>query len=237
MNNVNTLQAVTEFSAEDLGKQVFALVSDEGTRSTLLERHFVGVVARHSKSKEDSVESMERAQRIHYTGAMAIFAVVASSGDAVGMATADPALKLRRIRNLPIIRRLPPATVNWPLAQTLRGYSPNVAAWTSEPLISRMRPKLLEESYRELAQPSGPAYEMFAGNVRQLGLTERMFATRRFNPWTIETGFHNSPVHMALDRAGLEYREDGWFDDNEDRHHAVPHTTLYSLKDPRTVPS
>src|SRR5438270_182497 len=123
----------------------------------LAARHLVGVLARHSGDVDDSIQSMKRAQTTHETGKMAIMAVVAPSGDIEGMATADPSLHLRRITR--IAKRLPPAVVSWPFAQTQKRYSPNIAAWTAEPLIPRQVPRLLEASYRELSAAWGHGFE------------------------------------------------------------------------------
>jgi hypothetical protein len=234
--NPFVLIPVTEFNAAELGCQVNGLVENEQTRAMLAARHLIGVLVRHSGDVDSSIESMKRAQAKHKAGEMAVMAVVAPKGDVMGMATADPNIRLRRLAR--ITKRLPPAVVSWPFAQTQKGYSPNIAAWTTEPLIPRHAPRLLEDSYRELVASWGHSFDVFAGpDYKELEFSERMYYSRAFNPWTIEPGFKNSPVHLAIQNAGLELQDDGYFDDNEDRHHAVPFSRLYAVKDSRMVPS
>lgn len=223
------LHPVTEFTAADLGRQVNELIDDGYMQAMLSGRHFMDVLARHSGEVEASIASMEHARKIHAAGEMAILAVVADSGNVVGMATADTALPLNRISRM--AHRLPPGMLGWPLLRSIKGYSPNIAAWTAEALIPRESPPLLTQSYRELAAPSGPGFRAFARcGSSELDDVERVRQGRFFNPWAVEPGFRNSPVQLAFEKAGLEYQDTGWFDDGEDRHHAVPYMTLYARK-------
>ncbi len=216
----------------DVGRQVHAIVAQEAIKKMLEERHFIGTLRRHSREVDDSINSLKDAQQLHSSHETAVLAIVDQPGNVVGLATAYPDLELKRQR-VPFLRRLPPDRVRWPVVKRVKYLAPNIAAWTSEPLEARHVPSLLEKAYTELASAhsEAPAFRAFtAGAYDQLGPDEKLTADRSFNPWTIETGFTNSPVHMAVVNAGLHRQAGGWFDDNEDTHQGLPFSSLYTLK-------
>lgn len=235
--NATALVPIVDIGSQEAGRQLYEITSDESVQHILAKRHLVDVIYKYSPDVRTAVDSVQHDIRAHDAGKAAVMAVMNSQGNLSGLASAIPGRAPRQVRE--IVRRLPPALTSWPLSSVLRKYNPYIVAWTNEALVPRRSPVLLNAAYKELADPKGGvAWEVLAGDdYSELELNTRLFITRRFNPWSVETGFRNSPVHMVLQDVGLSEQGQGWFDNGDSRQKAVPHGTLYALKRPLDVPA
>lgn len=227
---------ITQFNSAreqaDLALRIKSLVNDPEVRSLLQMRHLTGVLDRYpqtrsrkkkkeKREKKDVAVSVRRvadAREQHRKGNVGSYAVLASSGDVIGMASVIPGLRLRRHRT-----PLPKPLSRGVLREQIAVAGPEITAWTHEAMPRdelEMKDSRLSKAYRALLAPGGPVEEFAA--IHDIASP---------NAWTIEPTRVPDGIHRAILLSGLRPRgHEGRYDDAEPERLAYPVSVLYCAR-------
>lgn len=220
----DTLVPVTEWSADDLSKQVMNLVAEN--EQLLRQRYLVGVLRRYGEKAANPIGSIENAQHNHEDGALQAFTVISETGKLAGMATIYPDLQLTRLR-LPI-----PRGVSDQVAEVSTIGKLNVRRSTQ--IVARLLKQ--NETFLPFANPNVFAWTG-SSHKKYLSLAYRGLMARvrdlphqqaGLQPYTIEPNRSPAWVHTSIVLAKLLPIARGWFDDQESRRLSPPRSTLYT---------
>jgi hypothetical protein len=204
----------------DVAGDIHNLVKKPENQELLVTRHLYGVVARHSVSRETSVEKLENHVRDY--GTESPDAVVQVDGKTVGMASAQRGIVLRRQRT-----GLPP-----PFSKIFEGTLNLVGLVDTNQLEQRR----ISRGHNVAAYAFTDDYSVLEGAYAYLR-DACMASGATFEPWTIEPFADAMPgdeafeqrvaIGAAIRGAGYEQRDTGYFDDQESNVHPVLPSALY----------
>lgn len=198
-----------------LAREIHYLVKTNARQ--LQERGLRGIVDRHSVSPAESLKWIARGV---LDPVLEVFVVVGDSGDAVGSATIQTDVPLRRLR-LPFLpagvqRKIAPLRIDFPFAQ------PNIHGWLSADFKSGL----------EEGQAEAVVYTALLDRVKERR-TLRTDDPQRLPPqalaWTLEPP---SPMMRELANTELAITDIGFYDDCELRGELPVRTCLYVEKVP-----
>jgi hypothetical protein len=202
------------------------LVLRQHVAEHLRERHLLGVLNRHGDTSKEGAQKSQTAvfaaYKMHNNRELGVFVLPGSDGNVIGLATVDPAPRLRKLM-IPI---LPPRLVpkRWQQDRSdVASSGPEVCAWVA-PGEGLEGGKVLAKAYQLLMRPDGPAQKFYERHADLTG--ESCFDTPK--AWTIEPLASQSWVHSAIRSSGIDKDpERGYFDDGESLRDSPPMSYLY----------
>ena len=216
--NHEFVQAITSvIDANSVGVALNTLLQQDHVRAHLRERHFLGVLARHGQTVDQSLRTITKARQIHRNNEIGVYALLGYNERAIGMATVDPSPRLKRQR-----LQVSPLLAKGPLAYDIITTGPQVSAWVA-PGKGREGGEVLTAAYRLLSDPSGPAKQFFVRYVELSGLEQDSEA----QAWAIEPQQSPDWVRRSIRAAGYARVDFGYYDDGESKRVAPPLSGLY----------
>lgn len=211
---------------KQLGIDLHRLVIQQYVTEHLHKRHLLGVIARYGdKSKEGEKKSqlsIFEAYKKHNKRELGVFVLSGSAGNTLGLATVDPAPRLRKLTGLVLPPRLVPKRWQQDRSDIARR-GPEVCAWVA-PGEGLEGGDVLNDAYKLLMQPDGPAQKFYQQHAK----LNRGVTLEASQPWTIEPLQSSDWVHTAIRSSGVSTMpERGYYDDGESQKISPPVSFLY----------
>ncbi len=200
-----------------VGATLYGLATRDMVQEQFRKRHQLGMLARYGKTVEHSLRILNSDTDLHRSEQLGTFILNGYDGQTIGMATVDPAARVRRQR-----LQIAPFLAKGFLSYAIATHGPKVTAWVA-PGTGKEGGEVLSAAYRVLADPNGPARQYFDTYVE----LEDLDIAPTPQAWTLEPQQAPDWTKQSIRAAGYERVDIAYFNDHTSSTSVPPISGLY----------